>query len=288
MAKLFIVSDDFTGALDTGVQFAVKGAVTHVITDPAADLSKVDPSVTVLVMDAETRHLPAQEAHDVVYRAVKQAAGLGIPYIFKKTDSALRGNIGAELTAVLEATGRKMLPFLPALPGMNRCTVDGVHYIAGVPVAESSFAKDPFEPVTESDVAALIGLQSDVNVMKQKPAALPEGEGIAVFDASTKEDLIATADALLKADRMHIMAGCAGLGTALPELLGLATGTAVPRPKLDSKLLVLCGSVHPITVAQLAYAEKHGFEHIHLPPEEKLVEGFYETDAGRARVAEWK
>ena len=33
MVKLLIIADDFTGALDTGVQFAARGAATRVITD---------------------------------------------------------------------------------------------------------------------------------------------------------------------------------------------------------------------------------------------------------------
>ena len=39
MVKLLIIADDFTGALDTGVQFAARGAATRVITDPAFALA---------------------------------------------------------------------------------------------------------------------------------------------------------------------------------------------------------------------------------------------------------
>lgn len=60
-------------------------------------------------------------------------------YIYKKTDSALRGNIGAELGALVAASGQKILPFVPAFPQMNRITKGGIHYIDGVPVTESSF-----------------------------------------------------------------------------------------------------------------------------------------------------
>ena len=35
MGKLLLIADDFTGALDTGVQFAARGAATSVVTDPA-------------------------------------------------------------------------------------------------------------------------------------------------------------------------------------------------------------------------------------------------------------
>ena len=40
MTQLLILADDFTGALDTGVQFATTGAVTRVITGQNVSLSE--------------------------------------------------------------------------------------------------------------------------------------------------------------------------------------------------------------------------------------------------------
>ena len=40
MIQLLIIADDFTGALDTGVQFATTGAVTRVITGQSVSLSE--------------------------------------------------------------------------------------------------------------------------------------------------------------------------------------------------------------------------------------------------------
>ena len=59
MINLFIIADDFTGGLDTGVQFSAKGISTRVMTDPDAEF-KADCQVLVLV--AETRHLPPEAA----------------------------------------------------------------------------------------------------------------------------------------------------------------------------------------------------------------------------------
>ena len=269
MIRLLIIADDFTGALDTGVQFAACGAATRVITDRNASLAEFTDSCEVLVVDAETRHLSAAEAYVYVSNIVSQAVKLDIPHIFKKTDSALRGNIGAELTALLEASGETQLPFLPAFPQMNRCTVEGVHYIAGVPVAESVFGKDPFEPVTHSKVSEVIAQQSAVAVTCCKDEVSETG-GILVFDASTVEDLAAAAGKLHDAGKLHIMAGCAGFGSVLPKLLSIGTGEPIPMPKLDPNFLVICGSVNPITVAQCDHAEKEGFLRIRLIPEQKL------------------
>lgn len=284
MIRLLIIADDFTGALDTGVQFAACGAVTRVITDWTANLACYLDKCEILVVDAETRHLDATHAGEIVSSIVSKAVPLGITHIFKKTDSALRGNIGAELTALLEASGQPQLPFLPAFPQMNRRTVGGIHYIEDKPVAESVFGADPFEPVTHSSVMQIIAQQSTVEVTSCP--ALAEGEsscsasGIVVYDASTLEDLSVTAQNLHTEGKLHIMAGCAGFGSVLPKLLKLGTGKPAQMPELDPNFLVICGSVNPITVAQMDRAEKEGFLRIRLVPEQKLDPEHWITKAG--------
>ena len=51
--KLLVIADDFTGALDTGVQFAEQGITTHILYQPdltADQLREADGEV--LVIDA--------------------------------------------------------------------------------------------------------------------------------------------------------------------------------------------------------------------------------------------
>lgn len=298
MVTLLIIADDFTGALDTGVQFAASGANTRVVTSADYDFLKVDPEVQVLVMDAETRHLSSREAYDIVYDITKKAVAQNIPYLYKKTDSALRGNIGSELTAMLEAAGDKAISFLPAFPKMKRWTKDGVHYIDDVPVHESVFGKDPFEPVTCSSIPQMIGDQSQVKVSvrdvgnrnvptTQNGEKHSEEPELLVWDAETDEELETLGQYLYETDQMHLTAGCAGFAAVLPELLGLE-GERKPDIKLISKLLVICGSVNPITVAQLDYAEKNGFLRIKLKPEERLDHEFWASPQGEERLCRWK
>ena len=161
MIHLFVIADDFTGALDTGVQFASYGAATKVVVGTGLQALEADAQTQVLVVDAETRHLPAAQAYDTVYRLVRWAKEKKIGCIYKKTDSALRGNIGAELSAALAADGGDRLHFVPAFPNLDRVTRGGVHYIGGVPVAQSVFGKDPFEPVTHSRVEDILHEQTD-------------------------------------------------------------------------------------------------------------------------------
>lgn len=287
MITLLIIADDFTGALDTGVQFAASGATTRVVTDIHYDYSQVDEEVRVLVMDAETRHLEAREAYDIVYNITKKAVQHKIPYIYKKTDSALRGNVGSELTAVLDATGEKSLSFIPAFPKMGRIAKNGILYIDGIPVEESVFGKDPYEPVTCSYIPELIRFQSKVKV-----SLVEEGNGrmisqyepeIIVWDAQTDEEMKTLGYNLYKDDVLHVMAGCAGFASVLPKLLGLE-GRPLGIPSFVPRFLVVCGSVNPITKSQLSYAEDHNFFRMKLTPKEKLEERYWKSDEGQKKL----
>ena len=288
MIKLLILADDFTGGLDTGVQFASRGIPTCVLTRTEEDYESAAEDCEVLVVVAETRHLSAEEAYRTVSAVIRKAVELGVPHIYKKTDSALRGNIGAELTAVMEACGASLLPFIPALPSMDRVTRKGVHYVDGVPVAESVFGRDPFEPVRESNIASLIALQSTMPVISITPEELEESLGIAVIDAETEEDLKRAGEALSEMEGWRVSAGCAGFASVLPELLHLHRGTAPSLPKLDPGLFILCGSVNPITQRQLDFGEQKGFIRIHIPPKQKLDPEGFETADGQAAIAGWR
>lgn len=288
MLKLLIIADDLTGALDTGVQFSDKGIETRVIIADTekklVDMSEVG-NVDVLVADVETRHMNPQNAYDKVFRIVSEAIALGIPHIYKKTDSALRGNIGSELSALLAASNERVLPFVPAFPKMGRITKEGIHYVEGVPVSASVFGQDPFEPVSEDSVKQIIGLQSDVSVnqIANMNDPHPDAGGIWVFDSSTDEDIEKAAVFLKETNRCHILAGCAGLASVLPKILELKENPCLSE-KLERKLLMVCGSVNPITRKQIAYGETIGYEKISLSVEEKLDRKFWDTERSEAFI----
>lgn len=285
MVKLLVIADDFTGALDTGVQFAASGAETRVVTNIEYDFSRTGREVQVLVLVAETRHVKWEEAYRMVYGIAKRACESGIPYLYKKTDSALRGNIGSELKAVLDAAGKHTLHFLPAFPRMNRVTRNGIHYIDGSPVHESVFGKDPFEPVTCSYIPDIMRGEVSVTVVESMDG-WERQNGVMVYDASTDEELMSIGSFLKEKGELGLIAGCAGFAAVLPQLLGLS-GKRRERISLDKKLLVACGSVNPITVRQLDYAERAGMKRIRLTPEQKLEKDYLESEEGNRALEEW-
>nr|WP_314461548.1 four-carbon acid sugar kinase family protein [uncultured Clostridium sp.] len=271
MIKLLIISDDFTGALDTSVQLSASGATAYVTLDFEFNTSDLSPDTDVLVVDAETRHLNQKDAYAAVFSITEHARKSGIPYIYKKTDSVLRGNIGAELAAVLTASGQKRIHFIPAYPQMSRTTKKGIHYADDIPIDKSIFGKDPFEPVQYSDIAQIIRSQTDISssIIEDAGQDWSQEEGILIHDSQTVEDLEMTAQKLKEKGEIHLLAGCAGFAALLPEITGLS-GAKPQMPEISPHLLIACGSINPVSLAQCSYAAKNGAPHYHLTPEEKL------------------
>ena len=265
MLSLLIVADDFTGSLDAGVQFAALGARTKVITDSTYDFAKAE-GLDVLIFDAETRHITPEAAYQVVHAFVTRSRDYNIPHLYKKTDSGLRGNIGSELAACMDALDLDSMAFIPAFPAMKRVTRGGIHYIDGVPVSQSIFADDPFEPVKESDVSKIIASQTNKT-------------GIKIYDSESDSDMMEIAKSLAASGELRLTAGCAGFAGALARVLGFEYQDSVKVPDMPSEFFMVCGSVNPVTLRQMDFAESYGFRRIYLNVNDKLNPDWPGSDA---------
>lgn len=266
MIELLVIADDFTGALDTGVQFAAKGIETCVVLGRTFDPAAYGEHVRVACVDVETRHLPPAEAYEAVRDIVSQAVAAGVGTIFKKVDSTLRGQIGSELAAVLDATGAKVLGFVPAYPATGRTTERGIHLLDGRPIHESVFGRDPFEPTLRSDVAGIIREQRPVQVVNVPVGQTPEardGVAIEVYDATTEQHVADAVEWFARSGR-RVMAGCAGLARALASRMSRGCG-AVGAPEAKDGVLFVCGSLNPISHRQVARAQEEGFALLTVP-----------------------
>src|ERR1043166_8822965 len=116
--KLGCLADDLTGALEIGAKFAAAGISAAVSTTLAWD-----QDATALVIDTETRHEKPSEAAAIVHRLAREAGDFRL--LYKKTDSTLRGNIGAELSAMAEAFPGARVTYVPAYPLMGRTVRNG-------------------------------------------------------------------------------------------------------------------------------------------------------------------
>ena len=283
MARLTVIADDLTGALDTGVQFAnrcvsVRVAAVHGTAAVHEELFQAD----VAVIDAEVRHRSRQEAYKICLELVQQALRCGTDSVYIKTDSGLRGNIGAMFQAALDASGAAAAYYAPALPRMNRLTRGGIQYIDGVPINESVFGKDPFEPVRSPYIKDLFK-NCRAEVVTCQPRNLPpppqNGQQIVICDAENAMDFQYIGTELQRTNSLKILGGCAGFAAALPPFLGLE-GEPIRLPCIKAPLLVLCGSLNPITKRQLEYGAAHGGIRISLQ-NEQLIPDYFASPAGQ-------
>jgi len=291
MIKLVIIADDFTGALDTGVQFSKQGVKTLVTTNAGIDFGSVGDDIEVLSVDVESRHIDKKDAYDAVRRVARAAIACGVRCVYKKTDSTLRGNIGAELAALLDESRSDALMFVPAFPKGRRTTVGGIQYVEGKPVAETGFANDPIDPVRFSNIADIIATQTDAKTVSVPLDGLGAAAGakygeptICVFDAVTDVDMQNIGEELSRNGRLAFVAGCAGFAERLPGLLGLEKSESGLRAAAG-RVLLAAGSVNQVSVDQLAAGRVYGYKGITLTPEQKL-ERSPAADAQRGEVAE--
>jgi len=258
---LRVVADDLTGACDIAAALLpwpggilVEAYATRV----------APPGHALRVRNTQSRTLPEAGARTAVERAVGTVGRDAI--VLKKIDTALRGHLGAELDAAVAAAGAAEAFVLPAIPRVGRTTVGGVQRIDGVPVHETTFARDPLHPIRDSSVAAhltrgcgrrVASLSlADVRSERGLGPAVDRGRGagcsLFVCDAESDDDLERAVGALLARPRPLVVVGSLGLGVALRRRLGVPAG----EPQRETRRgggtgrLVVVGSTHPMARQQ--------------------------------------
>ena len=283
MPTLLVLADDFTGALDTGVQFSSKGINTLVTTNKELKDLTLEDDTEVLVIDTESRYLSFEKSYQLIKEILQVAKKQGISYFYKKVDSALRGNISSEIKALLEEFPEQKIGMVPAFPEMNRIVRDGKLYIDGIPVSQSIFAKDPYEPVTESDIRIRLKKEAGIEaaLVQNWEEPFPD-QDLLLFDSHSEEDLEEIAGCLQKKNDLRLSIGCAGFAKYLVK--ALFPEKQIFQPQVKGPLLVISGSVNPITRGQIEYAQEKGHLRFSLTPPQLLEEGFWESEAGQEEL----
>lgn len=260
LAKLGVIADDLTGANDTGVQFSKQGLKTIVLTKTES-LTELSKQADVIVFDTESRALSKQDAYKTVKEVANRLVEAKISIIYKKIDSTLKGNIGAEIDAVMDATGINHAIVVSAFPANRRVTVGGYQLVNQIPLGKTEASRDPVTPVTESHVPTIIAAQSkkpvkhiDLRTIMDdgmlKTALIEKtgrDKGIIVLDAIVQDDLKRIAKTLAQLDLHKLTCGPAGLAEEMPEALGLIDGSPV---------VVISGSLSEVNMRQISNAAK--------------------------------
>ncbi len=73
----------------------------------------------VAILDTDSRAADEQEAYDRIRKASAIFRARGYGHAYKKMDSTLRGNVAAELAAVVSVHQPEIVVVAPAYPKMN-------------------------------------------------------------------------------------------------------------------------------------------------------------------------
>ncbi|MBN1460389.1 MAG: hypothetical protein JXA57_12700 [Armatimonadetes bacterium] len=226
LTPVAIIADDLTGAADTAAVFARP-------TRPVPVSLRLQPPVcrelTAFAVTTESRGCSPAMAGDKMAEAIHLVEHTDHGLAYKKVDSNMRGNVGAELERIWQIQKRPIL-LCPAFPRRKRTVIDGRVFVDLTPLAETEIAQDPQSPVKHSYVADIIREQaSRLNIgslslqelRRDAPGlgkSLDKSE-VLVSDAETDGDLARLARAALSLPQPPVFCGSAGLAAALAQLI---------------------------------------------------------------------
>lgn len=257
--RLSLVADDLTGAADAALPFAERGWDAIVQLEIAHPPCPVPDSVVAVATG--TRHLPVDEARAAVGRVIGETRDAGFDTFYKKIDSTLRGNVGAEVESALCASGASIAVVCPAFPARGRTVRSGRVQVRGIALSKTASAQDHRNPVRDDRVATILAQQSSLRVIElcSPPGHLPavgREPRIVVVDAESAEDLRAWVERFgVTPDVLWV--GSAGLAGAIAEMVTANTPQrehywSNPKSPARHPVLVVAGSLHPRTRDQLA------------------------------------
>ena len=179
---IIAIADDITGAAEIGGIGLCYG-LKVILSDEARPYD-----CDLLVIYTNTRSLSEEEAINISLVVAEQVSRLQPTFIYKKTDSVLRGHVVAELRSLQRSFQLKRALLVPANPGMGRTIRQGTYYVNETPLDQTGFRHDPEFPLTTSDVQSILRAKKDEVIVVPVHNALPQ-EGIVLGETTSVEEM---------------------------------------------------------------------------------------------------
>jgi D-threonate/D-erythronate kinase len=269
-----VVADDLTGAAEIGAVGLRHGLRAEVILAGAPGDDE-----DLICVDTDSRSCDPTGAARRATNAARMLQNCGADWIYKKTDSVLRGNVTPEIEAIVEQLGLSGALLVPANPSFGRTVVNGQYFVNGQLIHQTEFARDPKHPRLSPNVLELLDKPLGLPISVGKFSGLLPERGIVVGEVASAEDVRAWAKLR---NEQWLMAGGAEFFGAL-----LTTATPIPQSRnAPGKEMFICGSASEATHKFVAGQAQHGVPVFSLPDKLAAVGAFDATavDALAARI----
>jgi len=262
-STLLVLADDVTGAADCAARCKGVGLPATILLGQA---SSSLPTGAV-AFSSDSRFLPPDQAAtrvQTLFQTLQQATAQTEGVIwYKKIDSTLRGNIGAELAAMMTlsnpVTSRPCAIIAPAFPAQGRGLVDG-RLVYAQATAQNLSLPALIKQQT-SLPQAMVGLTT-VRAGQEELAAYlrttyADGAQLFIADALTEGDLQTLYAAAKSALPHALFCGSAGLMGVIAAALveaqgGKPQGADQPSPPINHPMVAVVGSGSVMAQRQLA------------------------------------
>lgn len=305
--------DDFTGASDTLATLAAAGLRARLFPQvpSAAHLERAGP-LDALGIAGTARALAPAAMRDELAPVADFFASLRAPITHYKCcstfDSAAQvGNLAVGLRALRRDMHQTVVPIVGGQPSLGRFCAFGELYATASAGGEvhridrhPTMSRHPVTPMHEADLRRHLAAQGLANVASIDLRALDDADDAALdaafdaFDAdallfdTTRHAHLARIGRLLwqRAERAPLLAlGASSVAQALIahwQSQGLAPGAAPTVAPATGPVLLLVGSLSPVTAAQAAAAS--GYETVEIPAQ-VLADDDSRVDTLAARCA---
>lgn len=269
MSKIIVIADDLTGANATNALLVSDGFKSATFLNLDKYISKENEALSVVSISTDSRAIEGKEAYNKVKDIVEFFKDEDVSLFSKRIDSTLRGNIGSEISAVLDNLSDDTYAIVvPSFPSSKRVCIGGYLMVDQVPLEKTDVAKDPKTPISTSCVRSLLEKQTSKkigfvelnNVLKGidyiEKAILREinnDSKIIVVDATTDEDICKIAKAVKNSGKKVISVDPGPFTSALSKEF-----MEKSHIEAGQKVMLTVGSVTDLTRKQLQKLEvKH-------------------------------
>jgi uncharacterized protein YgbK (DUF1537 family) len=179
-----VIADDLTGAAELGAIGWRHGLRAEIVRG-----GKPGGNADLVCVDTDSRTCEPKAAAKRAAAAAKMLHAAGAKWIYKKVDSVLRGQVTAEVEAVMQQLQIKRALLLPANPSLGRTIKGGHYFLRGRPLHKTEFANDPHFPRRSSQVLRLVKVPEIFSLrVANGDRCLIEGM-ILIGDAENSEDV---------------------------------------------------------------------------------------------------